>query len=361
MPFQFHGEMVLKKKALILGITGQDGSYLAELLLEKGYEVHGLYRRSATGNTRNIEHLLRDPRIFEKTLFLHRGDLADTTSLFRVINHVRPEEIYNEADQDHAGWSFNIIDYSLDITGSAVGRVLECIRQIDPQIRYFQPCTSNMFGRAAERFQTEATPFSPQSPYGCGKVLASLLCRHFREAYGMFAATAIFYNHESPRRTEEYVTRKITMSAARIARGRQDKLTLGDMSAQIDWGYAGEYMEAAWNILQLQKPDDFVIATGEAHSVREFVEEAFKIAGLDPERYVTTDKKFFRPAANSVLIGDASKAKKTFGFNPKIKFKELVRLMVESDLKLAREEKTPSRTRRKREPGNRRDFRVRNK
>lgn len=330
------------KKALILGITGQDGSYLAEILLEKGYEVHGLYRRSATGNTRNIEHLLRDPQLFEKKLFLHRGDLADTTSLFRTINSVRPEEIYNEADQDHAGWSFSIIDYSLDITGSAVGRILECIRQIDPKIKYFQPCTSNMFGRATEKFQTEETPFSPQSPYGCGKVLAALLCKHFREAYGMFAATAIFYNHESPRRTEEYVTRKITMSVARIACGKQDTLTLGDMSAQIDWGYAREYMEAAWNILQLPKPDDFIIATGEAHSVKEFVDAAFRSANLDPEKHVTTDKKFFRPAANNVLIGDASKAKKAFGFNPKIKFNELVRLMVESDLKLAREEKNLS-------------------
>lgn len=323
------------KKALILGITGQDGSYLAEILLRKGYEVHGLYRRSATGNTRNIQHLLNDPEIFEKTLFLHRGDLADTTSLFRVIQSAAPDEIYNEADQDHAGWSFNIVDYSLDITGGAVGRLLEIIRQINPEIKYFQPCTSNMFGRPREKFQTEETPFSPQSPYGCAKVMAYLLCKHYREAYGMYVSTAIFYNHESPRRTEEYVTRKITLAAARIARGQQDKLVLGDLSAQIDWGYAKEYMETAWTIMQQPRPDDFIIATGEAHSVQEFVEKAFEAANLDSAKYVTSDSKFFRPAANNILIGNAAKARDAFGFDPKFKFNQLVELMVESDLKLA--------------------------
>lgn len=320
------------KKALILGVTGQDGSYLAEILLQKGYEVHGMIRRSATGNTRNIQHLIDDPKIHEKTFFPHRGDLADMTSIYRIINTVRPDEIYNEADQDHAGWSFSIIEYSMDITGAAVGRILECIRQIDPKIKYFQPCTSNMFGRATEKFQTEETPFNPQSPYACAKVLAYILCKHFREAYGIFASTGIFYNHESPRRTEEYVTRKITLAAARIACGKQDKLVLGDLSAQIDWGYSREYMEAAWQIMQLDRPDDFIIATGEAHSVREFVEEAFNTVNLDPEKYLVSNKKFFRPTANTTLIGDAAKAKKAFGFNPKIKFKKLVKLMTESDL-----------------------------
>ena len=264
---------------------------------------------------------------------MHRGDLADSASLFRVINAVRPSEIYNEADQDHAGWSFNIIDYSLDITGGAVGRILECIRQIDPKIKYFQPCTSNMFGQAKENPQNENTPFNPQSPYACGKVLAYFLCKHFREAYGMFVSTAILYNHESPRRTEEYVTRKITMSVARIASGLQDKLVLGDLSAQIDWGYAREYMEVAWKILQLQDPDDFIIATGETHTVQEFVEESFRIVGLDQKKYVVSDKKFFRPTSNTKLAGDTAKAKRVLEFNPKIKFKELVKLMVETDLK----------------------------
>jgi GDPmannose 4,6-dehydratase len=327
------------KKALIFGITGQDGSYLAEILLEKGYEVHGLQRRSATGNTRNIKHLINDSEIFEKKLFLHRGDLADVTSLFRIINEILPDEIYNEADQDHAGWSFSIIDYSLDITGAAVGRILEIIRQIDPKIKYFQPCTSNMFGHAKDPFQNEETPFSPQNPYACGKVLAYILCKHFREAYGMFISTGIFYNHESPRRTEDYVTRKITLAVARIARGKQDKLVLGDLSANIDWGYSKEYMEAAWNILQLSDPDDFVVATGEAHSVKEFVDESFRVVNLDPKKYVISDRKFFRPTANHVLKGDISKAQKTFGFNPKVKFKELVKLMVDSDLKLVDKEK----------------------
>ena len=324
------------KKALILGITGQDGSYLAEILLEKNYEVHGLVRRSATGNTRNIDHLIRSPDLYEKKLFLHRGDLADTTSIFKVINAVQPNEIYNEADQDHAGWSFSIIDYSLDITGGAVGRLLECVRQVNPKIKFFQPCTSNMFGRAKESPQTEATSYSPQSPYACAKVMAQLLCKHFREAYGMFVSTAIFYNHESPRRIEEYVTRKITMSAARISLGIQDKLILGDLSAEIDWGYAKEYMEAAWNILQLDVADDFIIATGEKYSVWEFVKETFGILELDPEKYVVSDKKFFRPTTNVALVGDSTKARKAFGFDPKIKFKGLVRLMVESDLKQLR-------------------------
>lgn len=320
------------KKALILGVTGQDGSYLAELLLEKGYEVHGMLRHSATGNTRNINHLIKDKEIFNKIFFLHKGDLADATSLYRIISEVKPQELYNEADQDHVSWSFAAPDYSYDITGAAVGRILEIIRQIDSKIKFFQPCSSNMFGKAIETPQSETTPFQPQSPYACAKILAYVLTRHYREAYGMFAATAIFYNHESPRRTEEYVTRKITKAAARIAMGLQDKLVLGDLSAKIDWGYAKEYMEAAWNILQQPKPDDFVIATGEVHSVQEFVEEAFRFVNLNSDDYVVSDKQLLRPASTSVLVGDISKARKTFGFEPKIKFKELVRIMVEADI-----------------------------
>lgn len=328
-----------KKKALILGVTGQDGSHLAELLLEKGYEVHAMVRRSATGNTRNIDHLINNKEIFEKTFFLHKGDLADVTSLYRIVSQVRPEEIYNEADQDHVVWSFSIPDYSYDVTGAAVGRLLEVIRQVDPKIKFFQPSTSNMFGKATQTPQTEQTPFNPQSPYACAKVLAYLLVKHYRTAYGIFASTAIFYNHESPRRTEEYVTRKITKAAARISLGLQDKLMLGDLESKIDWGYAKEYMEAAWNILQLAEADDFIISTGEVHSVGEFAEAAFKCVNLDYRDYVQTDKKFLRASNTSVLVGDISKAKKAFGYEPKVKFADLAKIMVASDLEDAKREK----------------------
>ncbi|HYE84967.1 MAG TPA: GDP-mannose 4,6-dehydratase [Vicinamibacterales bacterium] len=320
-------------KALVLGVTGQDGSYLAEVLLDKGYEVHGMVRRSATGNTRNIQHLIDDPAIFNQRLFLCRGDLADPTSLYRIIRDLKPQEIYNEADQDHVGWSYDMVGFSADITGAAVGRLLEIIRQIDPSIRYFQPCTSNMFGRTDTETQNEETPFRPQSPYACAKVLAYHMTRYYREAFGMFASTAILYNHESPRRTVEYVTRKITRGVARIARGRQQQLVLGDLSARIDWGYAREFMDAAWRILHAPAPDDFVIATGEAHSVREWADEAFAIVGLDPEKYIVFDPRFMRPSATSPLVGDISKARRVLGYEPKIKFKELVRLMVEADLR----------------------------
>lgn len=327
------------KKALILGVTGQDGSYLSEVLLEKGYEVHGMVRRSATGNTRNIDHLVRDGEIFDKRFFLCRGDLADPTSLYRIIQSVRPDEIYNEADQDHVGWSYDMVGYSADVTGAAVGRILEIIRQVDPKIRYFQPCTSNMFGRTDAPVQSEETPFHPMSPYACAKVLSFHLTRYYREAFGMFASAAILYNHESPRRTEEYVTRKITKSVARIACGKQDKLVLGDLSARIDWGYSREYMEAAWRMLQLDRPDDFVIATGEAHSVREFVDEAFAVVGLDPGKYLVTDAALLRPTKTATLVGDISKARRVLGFEPRVKFRELVRLMVESDLAAERGQK----------------------
>ena len=320
------------KKALILGVTGQDGSYLAEVLLEKGYEVHGMVRRSATGNTRNIEHLVRDPDLFNQRFFICRGDLADSTSLYRIITSVEPQEIYNEADQDHVGWSYDMVGFSADITGSAVGRLLEIIRQIDPTIRFFQPCTSNMFGKPESTFQTETTPFNPQSPYACAKVMAYHLTRYYRQAFDMFASTAILYNHESPRRTEEYVTRKITKSVARIVCGKQDKLILGDLSARVDWGYSREYMEAAWQMLQLDGPDDFIIATGEAHSVQEFVEEAFAVVNLSPDEYVVSSPDLFRPTKTGELVGDITKARSSFGFDPQVKFKQLVKLMVEADL-----------------------------
>ena len=324
------------KKALIFGVTGQDGSYLAEILLEKDYEVHGMVRRSATGNTKNINHLLKNPKLLNNNFFIHRGDLADPTSIYRIIDSIRPDEIYNEADQDHVSWSFDMVGYSMDITAAAVGRILEIIRQIDTSIKYFQPCTSNMFGKTDEQFQNETTRFNPQSPYACAKLMAYYLTRYYRETFGIFASTALLYNHESPRRPEEYVTRKITSSVARISCGKQDKLVLGDLSARIDWGYAREYMEVAWNILQLEKPDDFVIGTGEAHSVEDFVEEAFSLVGLKKNKYLTTDVNLIRPTKTSTLIGDITKANKYFGFNPKVKFKELVKIMVDADIKMER-------------------------
>jgi len=324
------------KKALVLGVTGQDGSYLAEILLHKGYEVHGMVRRSATGNTRNIEHLIRNPELFNRRFFLCRGDLADPTSLYRIINSIRPHEIYNEADQDHVGWSYDMVGFSADITGAAVGRILEIIRQIDTTIRYFQPCTSNMFGKTECATQNEATPLNPNSPYACAKAMAFYLTRYYREAFGLFASNAILYNHESPRRTPEYVTRKVTQSVARVVCGKQKTLALGDLSACIDWGYAKEFMEAAWQILQLDQPDDFIIATGEAHSVKEWVEEAFAVVNLQADDYVITDPSFLRPTKTSTLIGNITKARNRFGFDPKYKFKELVRLMVEADVKVER-------------------------
>ncbi len=317
----------MKKKALILGITGQDGSYLAELLLGKGYEVHGLIRRSATGNTKNIDHLM-------DRITLHRGDLADATSLYRTITSVRPQEIYNEADQDHAGWSYDLPDYASDITGSAPGRVLEIIRAVDPTIRFFQPLTSNMFGLTDTKTQNEETPLNPQSPYACAKAYAWSLTKYYRNVHKLFASTAIFFNHESPRRTDSYVTRKITKAAVRISLGLQKELRLGDLSAKLDFGFAGEFMEAAWNILQLDHPDDFVIGTGEAVSVQQFLEEAFAQLGLQVKDHVIIDQQFFRPGKTSTLIADYTKAKQTFGYEPKIKYKELIKLMIDADMDL---------------------------
>jgi GDPmannose 4,6-dehydratase len=314
------------KKALILGINGQDGSYLAELLLDKGYEVHGVIRRTATGNTRNIEAIL-------DRVHLHYGDLVDPIGLYQIISEIRPTEIYNEADQDHAGISFKIPAYNYDVTGAAVGRVLEIVRLVDPSIRFFQPVTSNMFGMADQCPQDESTPFNPMNPYSCAKTFAYNLCHMYRRGYGMFVAVGIFFNHESPRRTESYVTRKITRSVAKIKAGMQDKLVLGDLSARIDWGFSGEYMDAAWRIMQLDQPDTFVIGTGEVHSVKEFVDAAFACVGLDPSNYVESSQEFFRPMQNAILKADITKARETFGFDPKIRFRELVRMMVEHDLK----------------------------
>lgn len=323
------------KRALILGITGMDGSYLAELLLEKGYEVHGMIRKSSTGNTKNINHLIKEG---EEKIILHKGDLADPTSIYRIIKTVMPDEIYNEADQDHVSWSYDSVGYSCDITGAAVARILEIIKQIDPKIKFFQPVSSNMFGKAVETPQNEETPFRPQSPYAAAKVMAYVMCRYYRDVFGMFVSTGILYNHESPRRTADYVTRKITKAAARIKMGLQTEVKFGNLDTKIDFGYAPDYMEAAWKLMQLDQPDDFIICAGEVHSIQEFLEEAFRIAGLDPKLYVGFDPRFARPGSTSVLVGDTTKARLAFDFNPKVKFKQLVKLMVEHDLKEAEEE-----------------------
>ncbi len=320
------------KKALILGVTGQDGSYLAEVLLEKGYEVHGLVRKSATGNTRNIDHLINDPAVSGNTFHLHRGDLLDTTSISRVVSEVHPAEIYNEADQDHVSWSYDMVGYSSDITASAVGKVLEIIRQVDRRIRFFQPCTSNMFGQTGESVQNEQTEFNPQSPYAVAKVFAYHITRYYRTAFDMHASVGIMFNHESPRRPPEYVTRKISRSVARIALGLQSRLSLGDISARIDWGYSREYMDCAWRMLQQDQPGDYIVATGEAHSVEEFVEAAFGVVGLDPGDHVRIDSSLLRPTKTSTLVGDITRARKQLDWEPEVMFEDLVRMMVEADL-----------------------------
>ena len=321
----------MKKKALILGITGQDGSYLAELLLEKGYEVHGLIRKSATGNTTNIDHIL-------DLIKIHRGDLADSTSIYRIINSAKPDEIYNEADQDHVSWSFDSVDYTCDITGAAVARILEIIKQIIPEVKFFQPLSSNIFGKAVETPQNENTAFNPQSPYAASKVFAYVISKYYREVFDIRVSTGIFYNHESERRTEDYVTRKITRGVAKISLGLQNKLYLGNLDTKIDFGYAPEYMKAAWNIMQLDYADDFIICTGEVHTVNEFLHEAFAIVDLNPDDYVEFDPRYVRPSDTSLLVGDTSKAKKAFGFKPRVTFKKIVKLMVENDLNKLKDE-----------------------
>ena len=317
------------KKALILGINGQDGSFLAEILLNKNYKVHGLIRRTAKNNLQNISHLTKD-------ITLHYGDLSDPISIQNAINISKPNEIYNEADQDHAGISFKIPSYNFDVTGGAVGRILEIIKNTNKKIKYFQPVTSNMFGNVNTCPQNEKTPFYPLNPYACAKVFAYHLCKMYRKNYNMFVSTAIFYNHESERRTENYVTRKITKTAARIALGIEKELVLGDISAKIDWGYAKEYMEAAWRIMQLTKSDDFIIGTGKQTSVEEFVKKTFRYLKLDHRKYLKTSKKFIRPSKNLPLVADITKAKK-IKFNPKIKVDDLIKIMVDYDLKKERE------------------------
>jgi len=331
------------KKALVTGITGQDGSYLAELLLAKGYEVHGIIRRASTFNTDRIDHLYQDPHEEGVKLFLHYGDLTDGTSLRRILEQVQPDEIYNLAAQSHVAVSFEQPSYTADVDATGTLRLFEAVRDScensGRSVRIYQACSSEMFGSTPPP-QNEETPFHPRSPYGVSKVAGYWYGVNYREAYGMFIANGILFNHESERRGETFVTRKITRAVGRIKHGLQDKLYLGNMDAKRDWGYAPDYVEAMWLMLQADEPDDFVIATGESHSVREFVEEAFAEVGLDWEEHVEIDPRYFRPAEVDYLLGDASKAREKLGWEPTVSFDELVKRMVAHDLELAAQEKT---------------------
>lgn len=322
----------MAKRALITGITGQDGSYLAELLLEKGYEVHGIIRRASTFNTGRLDHIYSDPHASKTALKLHYGDLSDASALARLIGKIQPEEIYNLAAQSHVRVSFDSPEYTTDITATGVIRILEAIRETGMRPRFYQASSSEMYGMVHEIPQKETTPFYPRSPYGCAKVYAYWITVNYRESYGLHASNGILFNHESPRRGETFVTRKITRAVAQIKAGLQEKLYLGNLDAKRDWGYAKEYVEAMWLMLQQPEPDDYVIATNETHSVREFLVEAFGHVGLDWQRHVEIDSAYYRPAEVDVLIGDYSKAKEKLGWQPKTLFKDLVKIMVDADV-----------------------------
>ena len=326
------------KRALITGVTGQDGSYLVELLLSKGYEVHGIVRRSSSFNTGRIDHIYKDPHDPNRKLRLVYGDLNDASSLNQILRTVRPDEIYNLAAQSHVRVSFDVPEYTAEVTALGTLRLLEAIRESGLTPKFYQASSSEMYGNVAETPQRETTPFYPRSPYGCAKVFAFHTTRNYREAYGLFACNGILFNHESPRRGETFVTRKITRAATQIKAGLQDVLYLGNLDARRDWGYAPDYVEAMWLMLQQEEPDDYVIATGETHSIAEFVEEAFGLLGLDWRRHVKLDPRYLRPTEVDLLIGDASKARRQLGWKPKVMFKELIRIMVESDLELAERE-----------------------
>ncbi len=330
----------MTRRALISGITGQDGSYLAELLLDKGYEVHGIVRRSSTFGTGRIDHLYLDAHEADARMFLHYGDLSDGDSLTRLLTEIRPSEVYNLGAQSHVAVSFLNPVYTADVTGVGTLRLLEAIRMVDPSIRFYQASSSEMYGAAAEIPQTETTPFHPRSPYGVAKVFSFWQVVNHRESYGMHASNGILFNHESPRRGETFVTRKITRAATRISLDLQRKLYLGNLDAERDWGFAGDYVEAMWLMLQLDEPDDFVISMDERHSVREFAELAFSKMGLDWEQYVEVDQRYFRPAEVQLLQGDSSKARTKLGWKPRVSFDELVDMMLESDLELAKQERT---------------------
>ncbi len=336
------------KKALITGITGQDGSYLAELLLKKGYEVHGIMRRASTFNTKRINHIYQDKHDTNKKLFLHYGDLSDSSNISKLIQKIRPHEIYNLGAQSHVRVSFDVPEYTTDITALGTLRILEAIKNIDPTIKFYQAGSSEMFGKVMEIPQKETTPFYPRSPYGCAKVFAHFITQNYRESYNIFAVNGILFNHESPRRGETFVTKKITRGLVRIKAGIEEKLYLGNLEAKRDWGYSKDYVEGMWKMLQAKKADDYVLATGETHTVREFITEASKLLGMNivwkgkgtKEKGIDThtgktiieiDPEYFRPTEVDILIGDPSKAEKKLGWKPKTTFKELVRIMMEVD------------------------------
>jgi GDPmannose 4,6-dehydratase len=331
-----------RKKALITGITGQDGSYLAEFLISKGYQVHGIIRRTSIFNTDRIDHLYQDPHQPNPPLYLHYGDLTDGTGLRRILQKVKPDEVYNLGAQSHVRVSFEQPEYTADTVALGTLRLLEALRDYmetsEKAVRIYQAASSEMFGASAPP-QNESTPFYPRSPYAVSKVAAYWYAKNYREAYGMFIASGILFNHESPRRGETFVTRKITRAAARIKMGLQNRLYLGNLDARRDWGYAGDYVKAMWLMLQQDSPDDYVIATGESHSVREFLEECFSYLNLRWQDYVSIDRRYFRPSEVDYLLGDASRAHAKLGWYPEVKFKELVRMMVDHDLELAQQEK----------------------
>jgi GDPmannose 4,6-dehydratase len=320
-----------RKRALLTGLTGQDGSYLADLLIEKGYEVHGIIRRSSSFNTGRIEHLYRDPHEEDAQLRTHYGDLSDPVALTRMIYELQPDEIYHLGAQSHVRVSFDIPEYTFDITAAGTLRILEAIRESAVDTRFYQASSSEMFGSTPPP-QNELTPFHPRSPYAVAKVAAYWATINYREAYGIFACNGILFNHESPRRGETFVTRKITRAVARIRAGLEQKLYMGNLDAERDWGYAPDFVEAMWLMLQADQPDDFVIATGERHSVREALEIAFTHAGLDPAEHVEIDARYFRPAEVDALEGDASKARERLGWEPRVRFRELIELMVDADI-----------------------------
>ena len=324
----------MAKKALITGVTGQDGSYLAEFLLQKGYEVHGIVRRSSSFNRARLDNIWSDPQFSETRLFLHYGDLSDTSSLMRVLLDVKPEEIYNLGAQSHVRVSFDNPEYTVDVVGTGTVRLLEAIRYSGLKPRFYQASSSELYGKVRETPQTELTPFYPRSPYAIGKLAAYWATVNYRESYGLHASNGILFNHESPRRGEAFVTRKITRAVAHIKAGLQDKLFLGNLDAKRDWGYAKEYVEVMWLMLQQEHPDDYVIATGETHSVREFLEEAFTYAGLDWKKHVVHDPRYLRPTEVDMLVGNPAKAREKLGWHPKTSFKELVKLMVDADIEL---------------------------
>jgi GDPmannose 4,6-dehydratase len=346
------------KKAIITGITGQDGSYLAEFLYEKGYEVHGIIRRGSSFNTWRIDHLYKDPHYAER-FFLHYGDLTDSTNLIRLIKKIEPDEIYNLGAQSHVKVSFDVPEYTANSDALGILRILEAVRLLDmtKKVKIYQASTSELYGKIQEAPQTEKTPFYPRSPYGVAKLYAYWIIKNYREAYNMYACNGILFNHESPRRGQTFVTRKVTMGLAKIKMGQQEKIYLGNLEAKRDWGYAKEFVEAMWLMLQQDKPRDYVIATGETHSVRELVEEACKTLGIEIEwkgkgidevgidkktgkTIIEIDPEYFRPTEVDLLIGDGSKAQKELGWKPKTKFKDLVKLMAEADLEIVEKGKT---------------------